>query len=706
MSATDTLSATLSAITTAVTSVATATASTPAGDSKKNVTDKVIGVSLALGSGILIGSSFVIKKKGLLAATRKAGTVAGEGHAYLRNWLWWLGMIMMIVGEICNFVAFAFTEALLITPLGAITIVVCAILSKFFLNESLTFFGWMGCILCILGASILALNAPETQSVSTVPQLQKLWVSPGFLTWAGICIVASGVLAFYFGPRYGKKNMFVYITICSLIGGLSVSTLQGVGAAIMTSIRGDNQFKHWFLYVVTAFTVVTLLTEINYLNKALELFNTSMVTPTYYIIFTTCTMISSFILYQGLKASAVSLITMVLGFLVTCFGITVLQMSKVDPKHFDKLDRRSTMLLAASRNPTEDDEKQEIVAMEQPGMDALRSGFGAVGSIIRARSVRRMSSMSSMPGRSDSQHRPFPANSPYAGMQRYQLTDPPVHDDPSDEISLKSRASGNVSNGNRRPTLKFDEQEIVHQYDRKGHEHAIHTSRTHNANGEIEYGAQRTTSPMLNYSKSPTEEKTGHSFFGARPFKTFRRQTSGTADEESGLRGDDLANVPLTPTVTAPHGILESTVHVEPPLMTNRSALDPSHIRPSFHTLLNRLTSSDGPDLRLHSGSRRGSVATVKEREEVADPVRGGNRRGTKDYPHLKKSAADQEQEERRALVTDDVERDEDESGPEAQETDEEEGMVSPFGVEAEVIGVRRLPNIPRDGATYPPPQR
>ena len=30
----------------------------------------------------------------------------------------------------------------------------------------------------------------------------------------------------------------VYITICSLIGGLSVSTLQGVGAAIMTSIRG------------------------------------------------------------------------------------------------------------------------------------------------------------------------------------------------------------------------------------------------------------------------------------------------------------------------------------------------------------------------------------------------------------------------------------------------------------------------------------
>lgn len=37
----------------------------------------------------------------------------------------------------------------------------------------------MGCILCILGATILALNAPETQSVTTVKELQKLWVSPG-----------------------------------------------------------------------------------------------------------------------------------------------------------------------------------------------------------------------------------------------------------------------------------------------------------------------------------------------------------------------------------------------------------------------------------------------------------------------------------------------------------------------------------------------
>jgi drug/metabolite transporter (DMT)-like permease len=34
--------------------------------------------------------------------------------------------------------------------MGALSVVICAILSSIFLNEKLTFFGWMGCALCIV----------------------------------------------------------------------------------------------------------------------------------------------------------------------------------------------------------------------------------------------------------------------------------------------------------------------------------------------------------------------------------------------------------------------------------------------------------------------------------------------------------------------------------------------------------------------------
>ena len=48
---------------------------------------KVIGVLLAVGSGLLIGGSFIFKKKGLQAAERKFGAAKGEGHEYLKSWL-------------------------------------------------------------------------------------------------------------------------------------------------------------------------------------------------------------------------------------------------------------------------------------------------------------------------------------------------------------------------------------------------------------------------------------------------------------------------------------------------------------------------------------------------------------------------------------------------------------------------------------------
>jgi drug/metabolite transporter (DMT)-like permease len=59
-------------------------------------------------------------------------------------------MIMMIMGELCNFGAYAFIPAIIVTPLGALSVVICAILSSIFLKEALTFFGWIGCFLSIV----------------------------------------------------------------------------------------------------------------------------------------------------------------------------------------------------------------------------------------------------------------------------------------------------------------------------------------------------------------------------------------------------------------------------------------------------------------------------------------------------------------------------------------------------------------------------
>lgn len=85
---------------------------------------KGLGIGLAVGSGVLIGASFVFKKKGLLAAQRKYQVQAGESYAYLKSPMWWTGMTMMILGEVLNLIAYAVTSAVLVTPLGALSVVV------------------------------------------------------------------------------------------------------------------------------------------------------------------------------------------------------------------------------------------------------------------------------------------------------------------------------------------------------------------------------------------------------------------------------------------------------------------------------------------------------------------------------------------------------------------------------------------------------
>lgn len=122
---------------------------------------KAIGIALAIASGVFIGISFVLKKVGLLKANEKYNEEAGDGYSYLKNAYWWTGMTLMIIGEICNFVAYAFVDAILVTPLGALAVVITTILSAIFLKERLSMVGKVGCFLCIIGSVVIVMNAPS-----------------------------------------------------------------------------------------------------------------------------------------------------------------------------------------------------------------------------------------------------------------------------------------------------------------------------------------------------------------------------------------------------------------------------------------------------------------------------------------------------------------------------------------------------------------
>ncbi|RMZ86097.1 hypothetical protein DV737_g74, partial [Chaetothyriales sp. CBS 132003] len=339
---------------------------------------KAVGLTLAVSSGLFIGTSFVLKKMGLLKANAKYKEEAGEGYGYLKNAYWWTGMTLMIVGEICNFVAYAFVDAILVTPLGALSVVVTTILSAIFLKERLSFVGKVGCFNCIIGSVVIVMNAPEQSSVADIQEMKHFVIAPGFLSYAGVVIVGCAFIALWVAPRYGKKSMLVYLSICSLIGGLSVVATQGLGSAVVAQAGGEPQFNQWFLYLLLVFVVATLVTEIIYLNKALNLFNAALVTPTYYVFFTSATIVTSAILFQGFKGTAVSIATVIMGFLVICSGVVLLQMSKSAKDVPDAAVFKGDL-----------DQVREIAEVEQPESEPKADAIRGTAALIRRISVSR-----------------------------------------------------------------------------------------------------------------------------------------------------------------------------------------------------------------------------------------------------------------------------------------------------------------------------
>lgn len=257
------------------------------------------GLGLAISSSVFIGSSFIVKKKGLLRISKQGQTRAGAGgYGYLKEWVWWAGLILMAIGEAANFAAYAFAPASLVTPLGALSVLVSALMASRFLGERLNLIGKVGCLLCILGSTVIVLHSPKEGAVESMEVLGAMLIEPAFIVYVVFVVTLASILVVIYVPKYGTSNVVIYVAICSVIGSLSVMGCKGLGLALRETFAGHNEFTNWVTWVCLVSVVTCISVQMNFLNKALDVFNTSVVTPIYYVFFTTFVLIASSILFK------------------------------------------------------------------------------------------------------------------------------------------------------------------------------------------------------------------------------------------------------------------------------------------------------------------------------------------------------------------------------------------------------------------------
>lgn len=158
-----------------------------------------------------------------------------------------------------------------------------------------------------------------------------------FIVFSALAVVALIVLVFFIAPRWGDKNVLIYIFICSILGSFTVMSCKGLSLGIKELFSGTQSISSWFILLFAFLLIVCVIIQMNYLNKALDIYNTPIVTTVYYVLFTLFVMAASAILFKEfLNISFTDVVGMLCGFATIVCALFLIQFFKTDKEKSEK----------------------------------------------------------------------------------------------------------------------------------------------------------------------------------------------------------------------------------------------------------------------------------------------------------------------------------------------------------------------------------
>ena len=341
----------------------------------ENTNNNLIGLILALSSSFFIGASFVVNKmslKNIQKANSENSQFLSErqnnsrdeeqilqdenysnpeenittetnnhqsqavNFEFLSSPLWWLGTLTMALGEIANFSAYIYSPASLVTPLGALSVVVTCILSSYILKEKINLFSKLGIILAVLGSMFVVIHAPEQEVLAFDVFIDDfILANTAFQIFAVIQMILMVVLIIL------QDRHYIYrILLSSFSGSFCVIATKSTGLAVnqlFVYLKDDdgngngieqiktNLLQNYFVYLIILALISTISLQLIQITRALSLKSASTVMPIYYITFTMSVILAMNVLFREYQSMSYNqMASVLLGFGVLCCAVFML----------------------------------------------------------------------------------------------------------------------------------------------------------------------------------------------------------------------------------------------------------------------------------------------------------------------------------------------------------------------------------------------
>lgn len=239
--------------------------------------------------------------------------------SYLRSPYWWLGQVLITLGEMGNFLAYGFAPASIVSPLGVVALISNCIIAPAMFHERFRPRDFWGVVIAVAGVVTVVLSAKGEETKLNPHDVLDAITTLGFEIYLGVTIFLIVVLM-WASPRYGRQTILIDLGLVGLFGGYTALATKGVSSMLSSTLW--RAFTTPVTYILILILLLTAIMQIRYVNKSLQRFDSTQVIPIQFVMFTLCVIVGSAVLYRDFeRTTAEQAAKFIGGCLLTFFGV-------------------------------------------------------------------------------------------------------------------------------------------------------------------------------------------------------------------------------------------------------------------------------------------------------------------------------------------------------------------------------------------------
>ncbi|KAJ5775496.1 uncharacterized protein N7511_000507 [Penicillium nucicola] len=269
---------------------------------------------------------------------------SGNRKSYLKSPYWWVGIVLMVVGEMGNFMAYGFAPASIVSPLGVVALISNCIIAPCLLKEKFRKRDLWGVLISVAGAVVVVLSAKSSEEQIGPHEIWMMITRWEFELYLGLTIsLIIGLM--WASHQYGSRSILIDVGLVALFGGYTALSTKGVSSLLSGSLWHIITFP--ITYVLVFVLISSALMQIRYINRALQRFDSTQVIPTQFVLFTLAVIIGSAVLYRDFESITATRATkFVGGCLLTFLGVYFITSGRVradDESSFSSEDEEGSI---------------------------------------------------------------------------------------------------------------------------------------------------------------------------------------------------------------------------------------------------------------------------------------------------------------------------------------------------------------------------